>query len=146
MERANLAREMALFFYSLRYGSPMPHWFCVGEGELALERTLTGKDLPYVSRGRHATLPQNPAPFAEVVMSLEDKNRIAFVHHSLVYTALFRSGEKMYKDAFKEFLETYLRTGDWDAAVEQHLFSLDQDALRKAAFNLVQKRLKPTKK
>ena len=146
MERANLVREMVVFFHCLRYGNPMPHWLCVGEGELALERTLIGKDFPYVSTARHAALPRNPQSFVNVIRSLEEENHISFVHHALVYTALFHTGDRRVRDAFKKYIAEYHRTGDWELAADKHLLSLDQEALRNAALQLVQKRIKSAKK
>lgn len=145
VERAVLAREMHRLFFVLRYGTEQPRWLCILEGEIAYERALTGKKLPTLSRGRYGALPRNPRTFAQVVETLMEENFLAFIHHCLVYGALFRGGDKAYRDAFQQFLDAFHETGDWKDACQKHLLSLDPEALREAAARMVQKKLKPRK-
>ena len=142
MERALLAREATRFFYTLRYGNLLPLWISVGEGEIALERARTGRALPWVTRDRLDRLRgAKILPFVRLTGGLEKEDLAAFTDLSFLYCTLFHEGSRKLRKAFLACLKAFHKTGDWDTAEEEHLLSLDPEALRKEAVTLAKKGL-----
>jgi hypothetical protein len=145
LETGLFMRQLYELFHTTRHGNLDPHWLCMGECELALERARTGKDLPLLSESRMNALPRTPLPFNEVATTLADRDYGSFAHHCVVYLALFRKGDKLYQDAYKKFMHDLCTFGDWEAATAYHLLSLDQKAMQEEAARVVSKVLRAKK-
>ncbi len=124
-----------------RYGNLEPVWAWRGEQRLAWFRILTGKRAPYVTeawRSQKVTLGKTLAGLEELRVSRFQE----YQSHGEAYALLFRAGPARYRRAYKAFLGDYARIGDYKAALETRLLSLDQDQLVRDLREFVEKKLK----
>lgn len=128
------------FLYALRYGTSEPLWLSTSEASLAYGRAWSGKDLPIVTE--FDLFPSDQLlPFDEI-QALRRADWKSFLRHGLLYRAVFEQGPGRFKEAFRKFVKDFRESGDWRAAQEEHLLSLDQDELLQAARIYLTKRMK----
>ena len=141
-ERTQFVEALVSLMLCERYGDPAPTWFEEGEYMLAAYRHEAGRELPAVPQRLHDLLRGFRRPLAD----MPNIRRLAgstfhddYVAHAVGYVTLFHAGKRKWRDAYRAFLAELARTADGEAAAKAHLYSLDQDELRKDAKAWVQK-------
>ncbi|MEE8106989.1 MAG: hypothetical protein V3T86_15750 [Planctomycetota bacterium] len=125
------------------YGSIGPQWVGRGESIVARIEFETGKKLPNILEGWERGFLANPIKPLPDVRKMSDQNTM--VKHAGVYIGFFKRGDKKYRKIYRAFLDEWRTTGDFAAAEEKHILSLDQAKLHKAATNWRRRKLKHVK-
>ena len=139
-KRSSLAYEVWYMFLRMRYGSIQPDWMAGGEAYVVHGEAEAGRSLPYTS----AWVKSQSASILDFVdlVDQEDVADSAYRQNCALYVALFINGPRVYRNAYKDFLEAYASNGDWRAASTAHLRALDQEKLLRAAVKYLSKKMK----
>ena len=109
----------------------------------AWAEAAANRPLPAVPQSVEESLRAMPVRFDALTRA--DHAALIEARGSLLrYLLLFRSGPKLYQDAWASFLKTLQTTGDFDAA-EMILLALDQDKLVIDVGTFAAKIMKPAK-
>ena len=139
--QAYLGSALHSLFFIIRFGEAAPYWLYEGEVRATWVEYMAGRKLPALSDGYAKSIPEKILALDQVP-ALRGKDAAGLTNQAFCYVVFFRVGPKKYRKPFNAFLKAYAKTGDWQQAQKDHLFSLDQKKLQKDMAKFAKEELK----